>query len=74
MYVSSRQSFWEQYLHLMEFACNKNAHVLIGMSLFQAMYGQYCLTSAFWNVSIIQVETLDQMLSTMQLEQESIKD
>jgi hypothetical protein len=59
---------------MVEFACNKNAHVSIRMSLFQAMYSQYCLTLAFWNVSITQVETLDHMLSMMQLEQENIKD
>lgn len=58
----------------MEFAYNENAHVSIEMNPFQIMYGQDCLTLVSWNVSTTQVETFDQMMNMMQLEQESIRD
>jgi hypothetical protein len=40
-YVSSRQSSWEKYFHLVEFVYDKNVHVLIGVSLFKVVYGMF---------------------------------
>ena len=43
---------WIQYLPLIEFAYNNSYHATIGMSLYEALYGQKCQLPLYWdNVS-----------------------
>ena len=39
-----RQSQWEDYLYLVEFAYNNGYHSSIGMAPFQSLYGRPCRT------------------------------
>ncbi len=38
-YVWNKQSKWEEYLHLVEFAYNSSKHTATGMTPFQVTYG-----------------------------------
>ena len=49
MYVMDRQSQWEDYLYLVEFAYNNGYHSSIGMAPFQALYGRPCRTPLSWD-------------------------
>jgi len=39
---------WDQYLPLVEFACNNSFHSSIGMAPFEALYGRKCRTPLCW--------------------------
>ena len=49
MYVMDRQTHWEDYLYLVEFAYNNGYHSSIGMAPFQALYGRPCRTPLSWD-------------------------
>lgn len=49
MYVMDRQTFWEDYLYLVEFAYNNGYHSSIGMAPFQALYGRPYHTPLSWD-------------------------
>ncbi len=40
MYVTFKQNFWKKHFHLVKLAYNNNVHILVGVSPFEAMYGQ----------------------------------
>lgn len=44
MYVIDRSSKWENYLHLVEFAYNKEHQSSLGMSPYKYLYGGECKT------------------------------
>jgi hypothetical protein len=44
MYVMDKQSKWEDYLHLVEFAYNNGYQASLKMSPFEALYGKKCNT------------------------------
>ena len=49
MYVMDRQTQWEKYLPLVEFAYNNSHHSSIGMPPYQALYGRPCKTPLRWD-------------------------
>ena len=49
MYLMDRQTHWEDYLYLVEFAYNNGYHSSIGMAPFQALYGRPCRTPLSWD-------------------------
>ena len=49
MYVMDRQTHWEDYVYLVEFAYNNGYHSSIGMAPFQALYGHPCHTPLSWD-------------------------
>ena len=50
----------------MEFAYNASFHQSIGMSPFQALYGQECVTPLKWIDPMIRVQASKEMLDEMQ--------
>ena len=44
MYVMEKPSKWEDYLHLVEFACNNVYQSSLKMSPFEALHGRKCNT------------------------------
>ena len=71
MYVMDKQSRWEDYLHLVEFAYNNGQQASLGMSLYEALYGRRCRTPVTWdnpvNMVVLGLELLKEM------EQEVVK-
>ena len=65
-YCMQEPSKWTCYLYLMEFAYNALYHRSIGMSPFQALYKQECLTPLKWTNPMIQVQASKEMLDEMQ--------
>jgi len=49
MYAMDQQSCWEEYLYLVEFAYNNGHHSLLGMALYEALYGIPCRTPLSWD-------------------------
>jgi hypothetical protein len=49
MYVIDKPSRWEDYLHLVEFACNNGYHASLKMSPFEELYGRKCNTPVRWD-------------------------
>jgi hypothetical protein len=49
MYVMDKPFKWEDYLHLVEFACNNGYQASLKMSLFEALYGRKCNTRVSWD-------------------------
>ena len=44
-----RQTHWQDYLNLVEFAYNNGYHSFIGMTPYQALYGHPCHTLLSWD-------------------------
>ena len=42
MYVINQPGNWEDYIHLVEFACSNNYQASLQMSLFEVLYGRRC--------------------------------
>jgi transposase InsO family protein len=49
MYVMDKQSKWEDYLHLVEFAYNNGYQASLRMIPFKALYGRKCDTPVSWD-------------------------
>ena len=49
MYVMEQPTKWEDYLHLLQFAYNKNYQASTKISPFEALYGRKCNTPTSWN-------------------------
>jgi hypothetical protein len=49
MYVMDKPSKWEDYLQLVEFACNNGYQASLKMSPFEALYGRKCNTPVSWD-------------------------
>jgi len=65
-YVGHKQTKWEQYLFLVEFAYNVSWHSSIQTNPFYALYGQECLTPLSISTPTFKVEGVNQMIVTMQ--------
>ena len=49
MYVMDKQTKWEDYLHLVEFAYNNGQQASLEMSPYEAFYGRRCRTLLTWD-------------------------
>ena len=49
MYVMNNPTKWEDYLHLVEFACNNGYQASAKMSPFEVLYGRKCRTPVTWD-------------------------
>jgi hypothetical protein len=49
MYVRTKPSKWEEYLHLVEFAYNNGYQTLAKMSPFEVLYEKKCTTVISWD-------------------------
>eukprot|EP00253_Pinus_taeda_P032765 PITA_32765 len=47
-YVMQQPTWWEEYLHLVEFAYNNGYHTSLQMSPFEVLYGWKCCTPSSW--------------------------
>jgi hypothetical protein len=69
MYVRTKPSKWEDYLHLVEFAYNNGYQTSTKMIPFEVLYDIKCMTLISWDnpVDIIMVgpEMLQEMESTV---------
>ena len=72
-YYSREPSKWMQYLPLVEYAYNSSYHQSIGMTLFNALYGQECLSPRNFSDPTIRVEALRQMIEEMEAQTKAIR-
>jgi hypothetical protein len=49
MYVMDQLSKWEDYIHLVDFACNNGYQFSLKMRPFKALYGRKCNTPMNWD-------------------------
>ena len=49
MYVTDKQSEWEDYLHLVEFDYNNGYQESLKISPFEVLYGRKCNTPVSWD-------------------------
>jgi hypothetical protein len=49
MHVSTKQSKWEDYLHLVEFTYNNGYQTSAKLSPFEVLYGRRCTTPISWD-------------------------
>ena len=71
MYVMDKQTKWEYYLHLVEFAYNNGHQASLGMSLYESLYHKRCRTPVTWDNPTNKVVLGPELLREM--EQEVIK-
>jgi hypothetical protein len=74
MYVMDRQTHWEDYLYLVEFAYNNGYHSSLGMSPFQALYGRPCRTPLSWDRLEDRVLLGPEMLQDMEQQVQRIRE
>ena len=65
-YVWNRQSKWEDFIYLVEFAYNSTKQESSQMSPFMINYGYQCLTPDTWHNPVSKVEVSQRMLAEMQ--------
>lgn len=73
MYVMHKQSMWEEYLPLVEFAYNYGYQEYLTMSLFEILYGWSCNTCISWSDPINKVLIGPNLLADMEQEMHVIK-
>jgi hypothetical protein len=49
MYIRTKPTKWEEYLHLVEFVYKNDYHTSTKMSPFEALYGRKCTTPIRWD-------------------------
>jgi hypothetical protein len=72
-YCAREPKKWIQYLPLVEFAYNASYHQSIGMTPFQALYGQECLSPLNFSDPTIKVEASRAMLEDMEEQTKAIR-
>jgi len=55
VYVMDQPSTWEDYLHIVDFACKNVFRASLNMSLFEALYDRKCNTLVSWDIPIDKV-------------------
>jgi hypothetical protein len=73
MYVMDQPSKWEDYIHLVEFACNNGYHASLKMSPFEALYGKKCNTPVSWDNLADRAVVGPNLLKEMEDQMEKIK-
>ena len=71
MYVMDKPTKWDDYLHLVEFACNNGQQASLGMIPYEALYGRRCRTTVTWDNPVKRIVLGPELLKEM--EQEVVK-
>ena len=71
MYVMDKPTKWEDYLRLVEFACNNGQQASLWMSPYEFLYGKSCRTPVTWDNLVNRVVLGPELLKEM--EQEVVK-
>jgi hypothetical protein len=66
MYVRTKPSKWEDYLHLVEFAYNNGYQTSTKLSPFEVMYGRKCMTPISWDNPTDRLMVGPEMLQEME--------
>jgi hypothetical protein len=66
MYVRTKPSKWEDYLHLVEFAYNNGYQTLAKMSPFEVLYDRKCMTLIRWDNPVDRLMVGPKMLHEME--------
>ena len=66
MYVKDQPGKWEDYLHLVEFAYNKNYQSSAKFSSFEILYGHKCNTPISWNNPVDRLVLGPELLTEME--------
>jgi hypothetical protein len=78
MYVRMKPSKWEEYLHLVEFACNNGYQISNKMSPFEVLYDKRCTTPISLDNPVgrlmVGPEMLQEMDNTIRKVQRSLKE
>ena len=78
MYVRTKPSKWEEYLHLVEFPYNNGYQTLAKMSPFKILYGRKCTTPINWdNLTdrlMVGPEMLQEMENMVRKVQQNLKE
>ena len=72
-YCSREHSQWIQYLPLVEYVSNLSYHQSIGMTPFNALYGQECLSPLNFSDPNIRVEASKRMIEEMTEQTKAIR-
>jgi len=64
-YVGHKQTTWEQYLFLVEYAYNVSWHSSFQTNPFYGLYGHECLIPFSISTPTFKVEEVNQMIATM---------
>ena len=62
MYVRTKSSKWEDYLHLVEFAYKNGYQTLAKMSPFEVLYDRKCTTAISWDNPVNRIMVQPEML------------
>jgi predicted LPLAT superfamily acyltransferase len=78
MYVRMKPSKWEEYLHLVEFACNNGYQISAKMSPFEVLYDKNCTNPISLDNPVDRLmvgpEMLQEMDNTIRKVQRSLKE
>ena len=66
MYVMDKPTKWEDYLHLVEFACNNGHLASLGMIPYEYLYGRRCRTLVTWDNLVNKVVLGPELLKEME--------
>jgi hypothetical protein len=66
MYVRTKPSKWEDYLHLVEFAYNNGYQTSAKLSPFEILYGRKCMTPISWDNPADRLMVGPEMLQEME--------
>jgi hypothetical protein len=66
MYVRTKPSKWEHYLHLVEFAYNNGYQTSAKMSPFEVLYGRKCMNPISWDNPVNRLMVGPEMLQEME--------
>jgi hypothetical protein len=77
MYVRTKPSKWEDYLHLVEFAYNNGYQTSAKLSPFEVLYDRKCTTPISWDNPVDRLmvgpEMLQEMENTVRKVQQNLK-
>jgi hypothetical protein len=77
MYVRTKPSRWEDYLHLVEFAYNNGYQTSTKLSPFEVLYDRKCTTPISWDKPVdrlmVGLKMLQEMESMLRQVQRNLK-